>query len=211
MVRIYLDIETYRPNKAEAFVAEKVISSGLLIDKTPYNEDSLKENVKPVLISEWDGLSEEEIVRRVQAQVEEARRDYRFVLLCGFNILKFDIPLLTCKCVHYSLAKHETIAKMWNNCFIIDYFQQLLMANKNYFKGFSLERVHKVSKKLSLKPPTYSTNGSIIKELYEQEKYKEIEEHLKQDLMMVRWLDLYGAKRLIEKSMKEQKPLFQED
>lgn len=99
---------------------------------------------------------------------------------------------------------------MWNNCFTIDYFQQLLMANKNYFKGVRLERIVRVSEKLGLKPPAYSTNGSEIKELYDKGKYKEIEEHLKQDLMIVRWLDLYGAKRLFEIHIREGKALFQE-
>lgn len=210
MVRLYLDLETYRPRKG-AFVEERIISSGLLIDETPYQEDSLKESIEPVLISEWDGLSECEIVRKVQDQVREAQKNHRFAVVCGFNILRFDIPLLTCKCVQYSLDKHDVIAKMWNNCFTIDYFQQLLTANKNYFKGFSLERILEVSKKLGLEPPAYSTSGGAIKELYDQDGYKEIEEHLKQDLMIVRWLDLYGAKRLIEKSVKEQKTLFQEE
>jgi len=44
----------------------------------------------------------------------------------------------------------------------------------------------------------------------EKGKYEEIEKHLKQDLMIVRWLDLYGAKRLIETSVREGKTLFQE-
>jgi hypothetical protein len=211
MVRLYLDIETYRPNKAEAFVNERIISSGLLIDETPYNEDSLKEDIKPVLTSEWDGFSEFEIVKNVQDQVKEVRKNYEFVVLCGFNILRFDIPLLTCKCVHYLLDKHEATAKMWNNCFTIDYFQQLLIANRNYFKGFSLERIVEVSKSLGLKPPAYSTSGGAIKDLYDRGRYKEIEEHLKQDLLIVRWLDLCGAKKLIEKSVKEQKALFQEE
>jgi len=211
MVRLYLDIETYRPRKESSFTEERIISSGLLIDETPYREDSLKESIEPVLVSEWDGLSECEIVKKTQNQVGEAQKNHRFAVVCGFNILRFDIPLLICKCVQYSLEKHDVIAKMWNNCFTIDYFQQLLVANKKYFKGFSLERILKVSKKLGLEPPAYSTNGGAIKELYEQGRYKEIEEHLKQDLVIVRWLDLCGAKKLIEKSVKEQKALFQEE
>lgn len=43
MVRIYLDLETYRPLKEDAFVNEKIISCGLLVDETPYCENSLKE------------------------------------------------------------------------------------------------------------------------------------------------------------------------
>ncbi len=210
MVRLYLDLETYRPRKEGSFVEERIISSGLLIDETPYQEDSLKESIDPILISEWDGLSECEIVRKVQDQVREAWKTHRFAVICGFNILRFDIPLLICRCVQYSLDKHDVIAKMWNDCFTIDYFQQLLVANRNFFKGLKLEKIVEVSKKLGLKPPSHSTSGSAVKELYDQGKYKEIEEHLKQDLTIVRWLDLFGAKRLIEKSMKEGKALFQE-
>jgi hypothetical protein len=60
-----------------------------------------------------------------------------------------------------------------------------------------------VSKKFGLKPPPCSISGSAVKELYDQGKHMEIEEHLKQNLMIVRWLDFFGAKRLIEKSMRE--------
>jgi predicted PolB exonuclease-like 3'-5' exonuclease len=170
----------------------------------------LKENLEPILINEWDGLNECEIVRKVQDQVREEWKNHRFAVVCGFNTLRFDIPLLICRCTQYQIGKHDEIAKMWNNCFTIDYFQQLLAANKNFFKGFSLNKIVEVSKKLGLKPPPYSTSGSAVKELYDQGKYKEIEEHLKQDLMIVRWLDLFGAKRLIERSMIEGKALFQE-
>jgi hypothetical protein len=99
---------------------------------------------------------------------------------------------------------------MWNDCFTIDYFQQLLVANRNFFKGMTLGKIVEVSEKLGLNPPAYSTSGSAVKELYDQGKHKEIEKHLKQDLLIVRWLDLYGAKRLVERSMKEGKALFQE-
>jgi len=210
MVRLYLDLETYRPRKEGSFIEEKIILGGLLIDETPYQENSLKASIDSILISEWDGLSECKIVSKVKNQVREALGNHRFAVICGFNILRFDVPLLICRCTQYSLGKHNEIAKMWNDCFTIDYFQQLLVANKNFFKGLTLERIVEVSKKLGLKPPSYYTSGSAIKELYEKGKHKEIEKHLKQDLTIVRWLDLYGAKRLIKRSIREGKALFQE-
>jgi hypothetical protein len=210
LVRLYLDLETYRPKKEGSFVEERIISSGLLIDETPYQEDSLKESIKPILINEWDGLNECQIVSKVQDQVREALRDHWFTVICGFNILRFDIPLLICRCVQYQLDKHDVIAKMWHDCLTIDYMQQLLIANGNRFKGLSLDNVIAVAKRLGFNPPPHSTSGSAIKELYDQGKYSEIEEHLGQDLTAVRWLDLCGAKRLIEKSMREGKALFQE-
>lgn len=210
MVRLYLDLETYRPKKEGAFVEERIISSGLLIDEMPYQEDSLKESIEPTLISEWHGLNECQIVSKVQDHVREAMNNHRFTVICGFNILRFDIPLLISKCVQHSLGKHDETAKMWNDCFTIDYFQQLLVANRNFFKGMTLNKIVEVSKKLGMKPPTYSTSGSVVKELYDQGRHKEIEKHLKQDLVIVRWLDLYGARRLIEKSVKEGEALFKE-
>jgi len=210
MVRLYLDLETYRPRKEGSFVEEKIISSGLLIDETPYQEDSLKEKIDPILISEWNGLNECQIVKNVHNQIKQTMMSHRFTVICGFNILRFDIPLLVCRYVQCSISKHDEVAKMWNDCFTIDYFQQLLTANRNFFKGMTLEKIVEVSKELELKPPAYRTSGSEVKELYDQGLYKEIEKHLKQDLQIIRWLDLYGAKRLIETSVRKGKALFQE-
>ena len=97
-----------------------------------------------------------------------------------------------------------------NASFTIDYFQQLLAANRNLFKGMTLDKIVEVACKFALKPPAYSTTGHAIKELYGQGRYREIEEHLTQDLKIVRWLDLHGAKRLIEISLREGKALFRE-
>lgn len=52
MVRIYLDLETHSPRKQDAFVDERIISSRLLIDETPYKKDSLNEDIEPILINE---------------------------------------------------------------------------------------------------------------------------------------------------------------
>jgi hypothetical protein len=110
----------------------------------------MKESIDPMLISEWNGLSEQEIVSKVQDQVREALINHRFTVICGYNILRFDIPLLICRCVQYSLNKIDEIAKMWNDCLTIDYFQQLLVANRNFFKGLKADKIVEVSKKLGL-------------------------------------------------------------
>jgi len=210
MVRIYIDIETYRPQEECSFVEEKIVSVGLLIDETPYQEDSLNVEVEPVLLNEWNGMKEHEIVAKVQDHIRMALSSHRFTVIVGFNILRFDIPLLLCKSVQHSLGKHEEVSKMWHNCFTIDYFQQLLAANGNRFKGLTLDKIVKVAKDLGLKSPPYNTVGADIKELYEKGDYDKIEEHLKRDLMIVRWLDLCAARRLIEKAIREGKALFRE-
>jgi hypothetical protein len=131
-------------------------------------------------------------------------------VVSGFNILRFDIPLLLTKCVQYSTGKHDEVTKMWNDCFTIDHMQQLLAANTNRFVGLSLDNIVATAKSLGLNPPPHSASGSAIKELYEQKKYAEIEAHLREDLMVIRWLDLYGTKKLIEASLKKGKALFVE-
>jgi len=209
LVRLYLDLETYRPRKEGSFVEEKLISVGLLIDETIYREESLSEEIDPIMLSEWNCDNETQIVEKVYEQVKSIMESHRFTVISGFNILRFDIPLLICKCVQYSLGKPDEVAKLWNDCFVIDYFQQLLVTNKNMFKGLSLENVILVSRSLGLNPPPYNTSGSNVKELYDKGKFKEIESHLKQDLTIVRWLDLFGAQKLFEAYICRGKALFQ--
>lgn len=62
-MRIYLDIETYRPEVKKAFIYEKVISIGVLKDWTPYDPSSLNQSIEPSLFTEWELGSEGESLR----------------------------------------------------------------------------------------------------------------------------------------------------
>jgi len=42
MLRLYLDVETYRLRKDEAFVNEVVIAIGVIEDSTPYSPEYAK-------------------------------------------------------------------------------------------------------------------------------------------------------------------------
>lgn len=210
MVRIYLDLETYRPNKEGAFVDEKIIFAGLLFDETPHHESHLSEIPSQVLFSEWNGFDERQITKQLQDHVKEAIASHKFIEIIGFGILRFDIPLLTARSVQYSLSTYNEALKMWHDCLAIDYVQQLLAANGNGFKGATLGNIIAVARSLNLNPPPHSSTGEGIRELYTQKKYAEIEAHLKEDLNAIRWLDLYGARRLIEISLKKRRPLFHE-
>lgn len=69
-----MDLETYRPKQEDVFVNEKIICGGLLIDETPYEEESLSTDIEPILIKEWDGLDEHEIedTRVCRERIEES-------------------------------------------------------------------------------------------------------------------------------------------
>jgi hypothetical protein len=208
VVRLYLDLETYRPVKENAFVNEKVIAVGLTKDETPYERRSLTIKVKPIIFAEWKRLREPDLVKKIFRVIEEARIEHRFTVICGFNILRFDLPLLLAKAVHYRIKTAEVASQILHNAFTVDYFQQLLPANDNLFKGMTLARIVEVASKLKLKPPAISRRGVDIAELYERKRYGQIEKHLRKDVEIVRWLDLYGAKRLLEKRLRSPKPLF---
>ncbi|MCW4006720.1 MAG: hypothetical protein NWF04_09050 [Candidatus Bathyarchaeota archaeon] len=208
IARIYLDLETYRSKKENAFVDEKIVSAGLLIDETIYHEDSLKEQIKPVFISEWDGLNECQIVTKINTVIKEVISSHKFTLIIGFGILRFDIPLLIARCTQNSLMSLNKATKMWHDCITIDHAQQLLAANGNTFKRATLDNIIATAEMLHLNPPAHKGDGGIIRELYPKGKYAEINAHLKEDLDAIRWLDLYGTRKLIEISVKEKRPLF---
>lgn len=208
MVRLYLDLETYRPNVEEAFVNERIISAGIIVDRTSYHERSLGRDIEPVLYSEWDGLDEKAIVSEVERTIRRTCSEYRFTTIVGFNILRFDVPLLVAKSGRTSQSGLEYISKMWHDCFAIDLMQQLLVANWSRFKGAGMSNIVSTAIRLGLNPPDYPTSGAMVKDLYESGDYEGIEAHLRQDLRIIRWLDLYGVRRLTEQSVKEQRPLF---
>ncbi|MCW4048208.1 MAG: hypothetical protein NWE89_00585 [Candidatus Bathyarchaeota archaeon] len=209
MVRLYLDLETYRPNVKDAFIGERIISAGIIVDKTAYHERSLNRDIEPILFSEWDGYDEKTIVSKVEETVRSSQTEHPFTVLVGFNILRFDIPLLIAKSGKASQRLIEASSKLWYDAFTIDLMQQILAANWNRFKGSGMSNVVSTAIKLGMNPPDYPSSGAQIKGLYETGKFDEIETHLKQDLKIIRWLDLYGVRHLIEQGVKEQRPLFQ--
>ena len=210
MVRIYLDLETYRPDENGAFIDEKIIAAGLLVDKTPYNERSLRINISHILYTEWNGHNEQKIISLVERQIKKALNNSRSTVVCGYNILRYDIPLLICRSTKYSKNDPSIQGRLWWDPLSIDLQQQILVLNNNMFKGTTLGNVVKIAKQLNLTPPEYHEPGYSMRELYPAKQYKEIEKHLTQDLRIVRWLDLYGLRRLNKESVKLKKPLFRD-
>ena len=210
MARIYLDLETYRPSEDGAFIGEKIIAAGLLIDKTRYESSSLERKIPPILYCEWSGFDEKRIVSLVERQVVKALNEYRFSVVCGYNILRYDIPLLICRSISLLESDPNKAGRFWWEPLTIDLQQQILTSNWNMFKGTSLGNVVEVARRHNLNPPEYTESGYSIRDLYPQQKYNEIETHLKQDLKIIRWLDLFGIRRLAEFSAKKQRPLFRD-
>jgi DNA polymerase elongation subunit (family B) len=191
MVRIYFDIETFRERDEDAFVNEEIIAIGFIEDDTPYLKSSLKKDVKIKFFCRWDikkGNPEKEIVRKFYNYLKElSKKDS--IILVGFNILRFDIPLLIQKGLKYRIDDLPNLNKFWNNTLTVDYFQIKLPQNKMWFKGNSLENwVKNLPSELKIE---LFGNGEDIKEWYKKGEYKNIQKHLEWDLKATRVIDLY--------------------
>ena len=201
MIKIYLDLETYRPN--DAFLDEKIIALGMLIDFGSSNSIDPKDEVKeynwgdPIpssgiwkYIETDENTTEEEIISRFY-QLLEKLNDIKMII--GFNILRFDIPLLVQRGKELGVKDVKDANFLFYNTFTVDYFQVCLALNNMRFKGNKLEDC---ASKLELEQisgqqiPKRVGKGSDIAQLYKQKKYDEIKDHLYSDLLVIRAIDL---------------------
>jgi len=194
MVRLYLDIETYRKNKP--FINEKIIAIGVIEDWTRYNKFSaydINSNVEFKMFSEWKLGSEEQVVRKFYEYFENLINEAKFLDVIGFNILRFDIPLLIQKGVEFNVKTLDQLNKLWNDTFTIDLFQIALPTNNMMFKGNTLDRLAMVAKSYGINIPPSHGSGKDVAIWYEEKKYDEIEQHLKRDLEIIRILERSGV------------------
>lgn len=195
MVRIYLDVETYRPRKEDAWIKEKVIAIGVFEDRTPYKLESIEKSLELKSFTEWNLSSEERIIKDFYEYIEDRLSSQtKSVEVVGFNILRFDIPLLIQKGVEYKVKSLDELNHLWHDSYTRDLFQELLPANKQCFKGLRLPRVIEVMKELEIPCPVeVEEHGEKVREAYEKKEFNKIEEWLIDDLKATRYLDLSGA------------------
>jgi hypothetical protein len=202
--RLYLDIETYRSR--EAFENEKIIACGFLVDNTLRESDNLNYDPKFKYFYAKKLSEEKKILKQILDFVCELRTNSN-VEIVGFNILRFDIPLIIGRSAKLRIMDVERVSSIFYNCYCIDYSQILLPANEMRFKGLKLSTIISEAKSMNprIPPPEGHADGSKIKELFDQGRYEEIKEHCKADLDATRWLDLYGAEELLKRRYVENK------
>jgi len=184
MVKLYFDVETYRPQDRGAFTEEKVIAIGALEERAPHEEASFK------LFTEWEAGSEKAAVGEFYRYLKALTGNGR-VIVVGYNILRFDIPLLVQKGVEHGVGSLPELNKLWYNTYMIDLFQLTLPLNNMMFYGHSLEKLGEKTRSINPDIPKPYGRGADVAKLYEEGKYGEIEEHLKRDLDTIRAIDTY--------------------
>ena len=174
---VYLDIETYR--RGRAFLDEKIIAIGVLDN----------ERREPTMFLEWES-NEGEIIKEFYSYIMNLNRQYRLVIV-GFGILRFDIPLLIQKGVEYCY-NHKELNAFWYDTLTIDLMQIMLPANNFRFKGNSLDNLVSKAREIREDINELYMSGEDIAELYENENYEEIIMHLRRDLEVI--MDIYSTR-----------------
>jgi len=201
-LRLYLDIETYRPKAA--FENEKIIACGFLLDNTFRESQNLNHEPKFEYFHVKKPSEEKRVLKQALDFISGLGVNVEIV---GFHILRFDIPLIISRVAKFGIMDVEKASSFFNNCFCIDYSQVLLPTNGMKFKGLKLSTIISTCKSMNLRiqPPEYYSDGFKVKELFERGRHEEIKKHCKADLDATRWLDLYGAEELLKRRYVENK------
>lgn len=195
-MRLYLDVETYR---LEAFANEKIIAIGVIEDWTPYHPSSTEiwdpPNVIFRFFTEWELGSEDRVVTEFYRYLSGLldrweRNEIAFINIVGFNILRFDIPLLVQKGVEYGAGSLMNLNSLWFNIPIVDYFQIMLLINEMKFKGLKLAFITEKARIVGVNVPEPYGSGGDVRRWYEGKYYNEIVKHLERDLEIIRIIDL---------------------
>ncbi len=198
---MYLDVETYRPNKESAFIKEKIIAIGVIEDWTRYNPESASIRCKEGEASSvgcvfrfftiWRNNNDEgELVRSFYKYFMEVKNRADFIVVVGFNVLRYDIPLLIQRGFEHKVDSLDRLNALWHDTFVIDYLQTTLPFNRMTFKGLSLERMVELARKASLNVGDLHGSGEDVVKWYVEGRYDDIIEHLRRDLEAVRVIDL---------------------
>ena len=196
MVVTYLDIETF--SKDGPSFNDKIILIAL------YNSSSRE----LLLFKEWES-SEKEILKCFYDKLEEYLNQYRCFIIVGFNIFRFDIPMLTFRAIKHNVRTLNEILELWRRCYTMDIRQICLLFNNLRFRNLRLENMPVIlgeyAKELNIKLERIKFSSSDIEKLYIEGKYDEIVEHTTTEIALIH--QVYSLLRKIS-SEKITKPYF---
>lgn len=176
MVVTYLDIETF--SKDGPSFNDKIILIAL------YNSSSRE----LLLFKEWES-SEKEILKCFYDKLEEYLNQYRYFIIVGFNIFRFDIPMLTFRAIKHNVRTLNEILELWRRCYTMDIRQICLLFNNLRFRNLRLENMPVIlgeyAKELNIKLERIKFSSSDIEKLYIEGKYDEIVEHTTTEIALI--------------------------
>lgn len=199
LLRVYLDVETYRPKKS-AFTGEDIILIGLLHDgeaKPKLFKNFKRKRERSMLIKFYRHLGE----LMCKDDQKESKCKKRQIEIVGFNILRYDVPLLIAKSLKRNVVGEirkifglndahgaEVLSKFWHNIYVVDIQQVLLPLNRMVFKSLTLKNAIERLKELGICEQLQSIkacSGEDIKKWYESNDYNKIVNKNKMDLIAI--------------------------
>ncbi|NHJ84552.1 MAG: hypothetical protein FK734_03770 [Asgard group archaeon] len=189
MVFIFLDIETFAENEFK-------LSNSKII-AIQYNDSVTKELI---ILKEWID-NEKIILEKFYRYLKEFIQKEEPITIIGYNLLRFDIPLLIHRIAYNQIESYEVLLDVFHSIFVIDLLQCLLPFNNVRFKGLNSANL---AERFEISMPVY--RGKDINEFYLKKQYSKIEEHIVADIDFTRelyWIikDKEKMKRLINHSL----------
>jgi len=189
-MKLYLDIETKRPHEDSAFIEEEIIVIGVIED---LDEQTKRFKFFPLWDTEIN--NEGKLVREfykylgnVRKHAKKQKQD-KTIVIVGFNILRFDIPLLIQKGFKYKIDSLGGLNKFWHDMLVIDYEQASLPFHDMRFEGLKLDTLIGKAKAIGLNIEERYGSGEDVVKWFENKEYDKIIKHLKADLEAVRVID----------------------
>ena len=183
-----------RSNKFFSNAEIIAIGYALAAPNLNYVIKKLKDYPDIFLITTWKEGNEKSVITKFYNILREIRRNQRITLI-GYGVLIYDIPFLIQKLYFNQIDDLKNLNEFFHDLRIIDLRLVGLMYNNMRFSGSSLaETMKKIEyQDRILQKPKEFMLGSSISELYKQRKFKQIEEHLINDIKMT--IYLYRALR----------------
>jgi len=113
-------------------------------------------------------------------------------IIIGYNILRFDIPLLIQRDHELGVKDIKEANLFFFNTFAIDYISAMSTVKQYVFQRNTLRNCAKrlgESNQISSHLQEMNSSDKIAK-LYENKEYNKIIDHLRADLRLVRYIDL---------------------
>jgi hypothetical protein len=215
VVKLYFDVETYSEKPID-FKREPVFKNieirvicalrDYTSDGAPYS-NARAEEVQSFTVKE---LGSEKAV--LEAFSGEIKRSLSPITFIGFNIL------ITLRMVKLGVDALENQYELWHNTNTIDYQQVLLGINNGKSRGINLRNVVGKANEYGLVPPApqlyppQAPSGrkewELLHDWIKCGQYDEVERHCRQDVLLVRWIDLIGITRFVAQYAKTSRALF---
>lgn len=186
-MKIFLTLETFRTGTA--FRNEKIIVIGLT---------AVDGRQETHIWTEWDLGGEVEVVKSFYSflkgalnEVETKNLKYfsgqspalERIFIYGFNVTRFDIPLLVQKGVEHGIDDLPGLNLLFSNMVVTDYHQLLLAMNKMRHRGINWRNFSTWLTKLGSNVPRVETSGGDVREMYRRGDYSRIVERVNAKLV----------------------------